>query len=259
MAGALAVEGTVVGVLADGLLRASVSQKYRMALQKKNLVLISPYYPEAPFHVGNAMARNKYIYCLADSAVVVHSGRDGGTWNGAMENLKKKWTPLWVKRTDDAKAGNAELVKFGARWLPENGDAKPSENAGKNLESPLSVSIPETGNPVFSALVMDDQTSYGKSAEDVVKPVSGEKTEETPLRSGDTEFYELFCGKLSKLLAKGMLPLTEIESSFSLVTEQLNTWLRRAVADGLITRKTRPLRYELARSKRQQEQGALFE
>jgi predicted Rossmann fold nucleotide-binding protein DprA/Smf involved in DNA uptake len=259
MAGALAVEGTVVGVLADGLLRASVSQKYRMALQKKNLVLISPYYPEAPFHVGNAMARNKYIYCLADSAVVVHSGRDGGTWNGAMENLKKRWIPLWVKQTDDARAGNAELVKFGARWLPENGDAKPSENAGKNLESPLSVSIPETGNPVFSALVMDDQTSYGKSAEDVVKPVSGEKTEETPLRSGDTESYELFCGKLSGLLAKGMLPLTEIESSFSLVTEQLNAWLRRAVADGLITRKTRPLRYELARSKRQQEQGALFE
>ena len=114
-------------------------------------------------------------------------------------------------------------------------------------------------NPALSFLVMDDQASYGKSAEDVVNPVYREKTEETPFHSGDTEFYELFCGKLSSLLAKGMLPLTEIENSLGLATDHLNAWLRRAVADGLITRKTRPVRYELARSKRRQEQGALFE
>lgn len=39
-----------------------------------NLVLMSPFNPEAGFDVGNAMARNKYVYCLADAAVVVHSG-----------------------------------------------------------------------------------------------------------------------------------------------------------------------------------------
>ena len=35
-----------------------------------NLVLISPFYPDAGFNVGNAMQRNKYIYCLSDAAMV---------------------------------------------------------------------------------------------------------------------------------------------------------------------------------------------
>ncbi len=44
------------------------------------------------------MQRNKYIYSLADAAMVVHSGDSGGTWTGAKENLKKQWVPLWVKQ-----------------------------------------------------------------------------------------------------------------------------------------------------------------
>ena len=120
MLGAIQAEGTVIGILSDSLLRMSVSQQYRKALQQKNLVLIFPYFPEATFNVGNAMGRNKFIYCLADQAIVVHSGREGGTWNGALENLKKQWVPLWVKRSDDKQAGNYELVNQGGMWLSDN-------------------------------------------------------------------------------------------------------------------------------------------
>jgi len=35
-----------------------------------------------------AMAKNKYVYGMADAAVIVHSGNHGGTWSGALENLK---------------------------------------------------------------------------------------------------------------------------------------------------------------------------
>jgi hypothetical protein len=110
-------------------------------------------------------------------------------------------------------------------------------------------------------LVMDGQTSYGKRGEDNMKSISmsGGKTVETSSPKNDAEFYVLFCGKLSGLLAKGALPLTEIESSLGLLTPQLNAWLRRAVADRLITRKIMPVRYELAKSKRQGEQPSLFE
>jgi predicted Rossmann fold nucleotide-binding protein DprA/Smf involved in DNA uptake len=76
--------------------------------------MLSPFYPEAGFSAGSAMARNKYIYCLADAAVVVHSGTSGGTWNGALENLEKQWVPTWVKRTGDQAAGNAAIQKRGA-------------------------------------------------------------------------------------------------------------------------------------------------
>lgn len=89
MLGALGVEGSAVGVLADSLLRACTAAKYRKYLLDNNLALVSPFNPEAGFNAGNAMQRNKYIYCLADTALAVHSGKKGGTWSGAQEDLKK--------------------------------------------------------------------------------------------------------------------------------------------------------------------------
>ena len=86
-----------------------------------DLVLISPFSPEAGFNVGNAMSRNRYIYGLADAAIVISSTPDrGGTWNGALEDLKAGWVPLWVKRTENEKSGNPELVRRGARWLADD-------------------------------------------------------------------------------------------------------------------------------------------
>ena len=36
-------------------------------------MLVSPFYPEAGFNAGNAMGRNRYIYTLADQALVIDS------------------------------------------------------------------------------------------------------------------------------------------------------------------------------------------
>lgn len=120
MLGALEADGTAIGVLANDLLRACTGEKYRRHLTAGNLALVSPFNPEAPFNTGNAMQRNKYIYCLADVALVVHTGRQGGTWNGATENLNKQWAPLWVKQTDDRAAGNAALIGKGARAISDD-------------------------------------------------------------------------------------------------------------------------------------------
>jgi predicted Rossmann fold nucleotide-binding protein DprA/Smf involved in DNA uptake len=131
IAGALEREGTAVGVLSDSLLRATTTAKYRQGLMAKNLALVSPFNPEAGFDVGNAMARNKYVYCLADAAVVVATSKEsGGTWNGAIEDLKRGWIPLWVKRHDDPDSGNAALVERGAKWLP-GGDLNVSSLASQ--------------------------------------------------------------------------------------------------------------------------------
>ena len=113
-------EGTAVGMLADGLLRAAMSAAWRKRLLSGDLVLTSAVNPEAGFHVGHAMTRNRYVYCLADAAVVVASaaGR-GGTWNGAVDGLKGGWVPVWTRRNRSTSSGNPELVTRGARWLPE--------------------------------------------------------------------------------------------------------------------------------------------
>jgi predicted Rossmann fold nucleotide-binding protein DprA/Smf involved in DNA uptake len=119
MLGALESQGTAAGVLADSLLRAATSAKYRRGLMGKTLVLISPFSPEAGLDESHAMARNKYIYCLADAAIVVAAGKEsGGTWSGAIENLKNGWVPLWIKEHADQDSGNAALIQQGARWLP---------------------------------------------------------------------------------------------------------------------------------------------
>ena len=121
MFGALQAEGTVIGVMADSLMRAATSAKYRKYLRSGDLVLVTPFNPEARFHVGNAMARNRYIYCLADAGVVASSTPNrGGTWNGAVQNLKAGWIPLWVKHTARASSGNPDLARIGAQWIPDD-------------------------------------------------------------------------------------------------------------------------------------------
>lgn len=117
MLAALDEGGTAIGVMADSLLKASSTGKWRQYLQADKLVLISSFYPTAGFNAGNAMARNKYIYCLSDYALAVRADEGkGGTWAGAKENLQKKWVPLFVKESSTA-SGNPALIKMGASPL----------------------------------------------------------------------------------------------------------------------------------------------
>ncbi|MYF88733.1 MAG: DNA-processing protein DprA [Boseongicola sp. SB0676_bin_33] len=123
MLGALENDGTAIGLLADSLLRAGTSEWFRKHLLAEDLVLVTPFNPEAGFNVGNAMSRNRCIYCLAETAIVIGSTPDkGGTWNGALEDLKGAWPPLWVKRTENESSGNPELVRRG-KWLPDDLDS----------------------------------------------------------------------------------------------------------------------------------------
>src|SRR5665213_828813 len=119
MLAALEAGGTVVGVLADSLLRSAISGKAREAIQDGCLTLISAFDPEAGFNVGNAMQRNKQIYTMADFGLVVSSGyNEGGTWSGAIEQLEKlRLTPIFV-RAGDVPEGNQQLLRRGAQVFP---------------------------------------------------------------------------------------------------------------------------------------------
>lgn len=120
MLGVLEASGTAVGVLADSLIKTAVNGKYRNSISEGRLTLISPYDPNAGFNTGNAMGRNKYIYALADYALVVSSAYEkGGTWAGAKEALEKiKDVPVFVRMQDTVPKGNQQLVKRGAKPFP---------------------------------------------------------------------------------------------------------------------------------------------
>lgn len=105
--------------MANNLLTTALSARFRNFILSGNLTLISPFNPEARFHVGNAMARNKLIYCLADTALVIKSALEkGGTWAGAIEGLKSNWVPIWVQKKNCENDGNTGLFNKGASWLP---------------------------------------------------------------------------------------------------------------------------------------------
>lgn len=125
MQGAGQAQGKVIGILADSLLRSCVNRDNRIGIEDCRLVLTSPFHPEAGFNAGNAMQRNRYIYALADYALVVQSDYEkGGTWAGAVENLKEGWVPLFV-REDSASKGIAGLIKRGAKlYAPGSGSLR---------------------------------------------------------------------------------------------------------------------------------------
>lgn len=83
--------GSVVGILADSLVRKLKKSDVRQAIYEGQTVMCSPYNPDASFSVGTAMGRNKLIYAMAELTLVVACEPDkGGTWSGATEALKEK-------------------------------------------------------------------------------------------------------------------------------------------------------------------------
>ncbi|MCX7048854.1 MAG: DNA-processing protein DprA [Candidatus Sumerlaeota bacterium] len=119
MNAALGEGGGVIGVVADSLENQLKRGETREAVEAGCLALITPFHPSAPFSAGLAMARNKFIYALADWALIVRADLNkGGSWSGAVEALRKKHrVPVFVRDDAEAGPGNAELLRRGALAL----------------------------------------------------------------------------------------------------------------------------------------------
>ncbi|MGC9965775.1 MAG: DNA-processing protein DprA [Syntrophobacteraceae bacterium] len=254
MQGALAHEGTAIGVLADSLLRAVTSVKYRKALMANHLVLISPFNPEAGFDVGNAMSRNKYIYCLADAAVVVCSTKNkGGTWNGAVENLRHKWVPLWVKSSSESSSGNAELVRKGGSWLPgECFDLAVLVKASEQVYKKQMVYDEQKAQSVASAQISlpEDKEHPPMVSEPPSTDASGKQPDsytQSPAAAIVPEcggFYDLFLRRFREVTTKAPLTVDEMLLYLDVCKTQLNDWLKRALEDGQAKKLSKPVRYQ---------------
>ena len=86
------------------------------------MVLISSFDPDTGFTVPIAMARNRWIYALADRALVVAcSEGSGGTWAGAIEALRHG-ARVYVRVGNPARPGNDALAARGAIPAPDNLD-----------------------------------------------------------------------------------------------------------------------------------------
>ncbi|MCG9778068.1 DNA-processing protein DprA [Photobacterium damselae] len=101
-----------IGILGDSLFKACGDSQWREYLRNGQLLLLSPFDPEASFGRGeNAMQRNKYIYFLSEAVVAICSGVEGGTISGVKENLVAGWCPQFVSCHDSPNtAGNKEIL-----------------------------------------------------------------------------------------------------------------------------------------------------
>ncbi|HIJ80901.1 MAG TPA: DNA-protecting protein DprA [Desulfuromonadales bacterium] len=252
MLGALAKEGTVIGILADSLLRSATSSKYRSGLMSKNLVLITPFNPEAGFDVGNAMARNKYIYCLSDAAIVVATSKgSGGTWSGAVENLKKGWVPLWVLEHPDMNSGNAALVnQHGATWLPA-GELKPQYLMGENV---VPFQTPPVESSLFDYAAQPLHNSIVAETEEPVEYATGTPETAVEFVNGgisETSFFEFFLDRLQTATREKPASLEQLLNDFDINKTQLNEWLKRGIEEGMVQKLNKPVRYTAVPVKQQ--------
>ena len=110
---ALGLGAPVIEYASDSLEKKLRQSAYIRAIQSGSLLALSVAKPDAGFHVGIAMMRNRYIYAQSSGTVVVRSDKGkGGTWAGASENLKKNWCPTLCWNHDYS--GNQALIELGA-------------------------------------------------------------------------------------------------------------------------------------------------
>jgi predicted Rossmann fold nucleotide-binding protein DprA/Smf involved in DNA uptake len=122
MDAALTADGTVVGFLADPLLREIRAPELRRAIGQNRLCLATPYAPSAAYSPASARGRNKLIYAMAETTLVVAAEAEtGSTWDGAVEALDRSYGDVSVWTGSGSMPGNAELIDRGGRTVGDLG------------------------------------------------------------------------------------------------------------------------------------------
>ena len=237
MSGALEAGGRVTGVLADSLEKTVMKRDNRNRLLEGRLVLVSPYDPNAGFNAGHAMQRNKLIYALADVALVVNADLNkGGTWAGATEQLEKlHLVPVFVRSNGGFSKSLEALKNKGAMPWPNPADAD-------DLNAVFQSGASRTPtHPTQSNLPFDAQ-------QEPVKPglMTGVTPDlqiaEEPVLSPAEELYQTIQSLIIHILEKPKKAV-EVATELNVTKRQAEEWLSRLVAEGILEKGGRPVRY----------------
>ena len=224
---ALNNQGYVVSILADSLSKKIMSKAIRDNILSGKQLLLTANNPDAPFSVANAMNRNKYIYALSNGTFVVASDYNkGGTWAGAVENIKKGWVSTFVWNNNKY-IGNTELIKKG----------------GVGIEDLNNISIKELiSNKVkrMDQLNIFDFDKTDKRVPFERENIIGENEDE--YSSSDYDVYNKAINLMLNLL-KEPKSIEEVTASLNITKSQAITWINRALNEGKIIKTNRPVRY----------------
>lgn len=241
MSAALDAGGMVIGILADSLLGRSVSRDARYALSDGRLLLISPFHPESGFSVGNAMGRNKLIYAMADYALVISADhKKGGTWEGAVEELKRNpRRRVFVRISDDVPLGNRKLLELGAVEFSTFSHLDEPEVLFNSQPAALPPE-PDEELPLFASknghriAIRESGSAYcSKQANDVHVSLPDSST--------------IYAAVLPLLLAALKRPqsMSQLVEKLGETKGTLTRWIERAIAEKKVCKLKRPVRYSV--------------
>ncbi|MFA6928927.1 MAG: DNA-processing protein DprA [Lentisphaeria bacterium] len=260
MNAALEAGGFTIGILAENLLPKSVERIFRQAIADERLLLLSPYHPNAHFTVGTAMERNKLIYAMSDYGLVVSAKyKQGGTWAGAEEELKRKNAlPVFVRIGNDVPQGNCKLLDFGAISWPNSMDrnnfrqqlhdlaVNSRDKRPKKTPSLCDFQAAQETAPAeeraATSEVMEDKPTIAEP-KSVVEPIV--KTAECPA--------SIYQAVLPIILKRLDSPATaeQLAETLEVNKTQLDAWLKKAVDENKIIKLSKPVRYQKAESEKQ--------
>lgn len=99
--------GRVISVVADSL---------EEHLREENILYVSEEDFDEPFSIPRALHRNHTIHAWGEVTFVAQCALEkGGTWNGTVQNLRKKWSPLFCFH--DGSAAATALAGMGAAMI----------------------------------------------------------------------------------------------------------------------------------------------
>jgi predicted Rossmann fold nucleotide-binding protein DprA/Smf involved in DNA uptake len=130
-----------VEYIPDSLITRIKPKAVVSAMVNNRLLIMSATKPDSRFISGFAIMRNRYIYAQSEGTVVIKADYNkGGTWNGAITNLKQRFcnTYCW---NNPKYGGNIELIKRGALPIDESwtGDVTASEAEQMSIPEQLSL------------------------------------------------------------------------------------------------------------------------
>lgn len=116
--------GRSIIVLPQGVMTFDTGfKKYYKQIIDGDVLVLSTFFPKAPWNVKLAMARNPIIYGLADEIYVAESSDKGGTWSGVIDGLRKG-RKIFVRMPGvDEKNANKLLIEKGALPVDIYGDS----------------------------------------------------------------------------------------------------------------------------------------
>ncbi len=131
--------GRSIIVLPQGVMTFGYGYKaYYNQIVEGNVLVLSTFFPKAPWKADLAMARNPIIYGLAKDIYVAESSDKGGTWSGVKDGLRKG-RKIFVRKPDDGENNaNNLLIQMGAVPVDFNGvELKPVYPASTEVKNPI--------------------------------------------------------------------------------------------------------------------------